>query len=57
MQKRKEVKRWQETGREKTGKRIKEVRYNKWYKEVKVEGVPGYVKKGRRDNRWRRVIR
>ncbi|EZA56063.1 hypothetical protein X777_03890 [Ooceraea biroi] len=27
-------------------KRIRESRYNSWYKEVKGRGLPGYLKKG-----------
>lgn len=37
--------------------RIRESRYNKWYGEVKGEGIPGYLKKGWGENRWKRVAR
>jgi len=32
-------------------------KYNKWYKYVKSEGVPGYLKKGWGESRWKRVAR
>ncbi|EZA52484.1 hypothetical protein X777_08600 [Ooceraea biroi] len=31
--------------------------YNKWYKIVKGEGIPGYLKKGWGESRWKRVAR
>lgn len=37
--------------------RINESKYNRWYREVKGEGIPGYLKKGWGENRWRRVAR
>jgi len=33
------------------------MRYNKWYKEVKDRGIPGYLKKGWGESRWSRVAR
>jgi len=41
--------------KEEREKRIRESRYNKWYKEIK-EGVEGYLKKGWSEKRWRRTI-
>lgn len=38
-------------------KRIGKSRYNRWYKEVKGEGIPGYLKKGWGESRWNRVAR
>lgn len=37
--------------------KIKESKYNAWYKEIKKEGIPKYLKKGWSDERWRRIIR
>lgn len=36
---------------------IEKSRYNRWYKEVKGVGVPGYLKKGWREGRWQRMAR
>jgi len=38
-------------------KKITESRYNRWYKEIKGEGIPEYLKKGWGEKRWRRVAR
>lgn len=38
-------------------KKIRESRYNSWYKEVKEEGIPGSLKKGWGESRWKRVAR
>lgn len=40
--------RWQEKER---WKRIEETRFNKWYSKVKGRGVPGYLKKGWKEER------
>lgn len=37
--------------------RIGRSRYNRWYKEIKGEGIPGYLKKGWGESRWRRIAR
>lgn len=37
--------------------KIKESKYNRWYKEVKGERIPGYLKKDWGESRWRRVAR
>jgi len=37
--------------------RIRDSRYNRWYKMIKVEGIPEYLKKGWGESRWRRVLR
>ncbi|XP_070511534.1 golgin subfamily A member 6-like protein 2 [Cardiocondyla obscurior] len=37
--------------------RIEKSNYNKWYKRVKAQGVPEYLKKGWKEKRWRRVTR
>lgn len=37
--------------------KIRESRYNRWYREIKGEGIPGYLKKGWGESRWRRVAR
>lgn len=36
---------------------MKGSKYNRWYKEVKGEGIPRYLKKGWRESKWRRVAR
>ncbi|KMQ91217.1 hypothetical protein RF55_8945 [Lasius niger] len=46
-----------EEQRKERWKKIGESKYNKWYKEVKGEGIPGYLKKGWGENRWGRVAR
>lgn len=46
-----------ERQRRERGKRMRESRYNRWYGDVKRKGVPGYLKKGWRESRWRRVVR
>ena len=33
--------------------RLREARYNKVYREVRVEGIPIYLKKGWKEERWR----
>jgi len=43
--------------REERWKRIKNSKYNKWYKRVKGKGIPGYLKKGWTENKWRRIAR
>ena len=43
--------------REERWERIVGSDYNRWYKMVKEEGVPGYLKKGWGESRWRRIIR
>ncbi|XP_046142809.1 golgin subfamily A member 6-like protein 6 [Osmia bicornis bicornis] len=37
--------------------RIMESRYNKWYKMIKEPGIPRYLEKGWREERWRRMAR
>jgi len=32
--------------RKKREEKVRESQYNKWYKEVRVEGIPGYLSKG-----------
>lgn len=43
--------------KEERWKRIWGSEYNRWYKWVKGEGVPGYLKKGWGESRWQRVAR
>jgi len=43
--------------REERWERIRNSRYNEWYKWVKKEGVPGYLKKGWGESRWQRVAK
>lgn len=38
-------------------KKIEKSEYNRWYGEIKGEGIPEYLKKGWRENRWRRIAR
>ncbi|EZA50916.1 hypothetical protein X777_10743, partial [Ooceraea biroi] len=51
------LKREKEIQRKERGEKIGESRYNAWYKRVKCEGIPGYLKKGWGESRWRRVAR
>ncbi|XP_046141609.1 protein MNN4-like [Osmia bicornis bicornis] len=37
--------------------KILEARYNKWYKEIKEKGMPKYLEKGWKEERWKRVAR
>jgi hypothetical protein len=37
--------------------RIGESKYNRWYKEIKGEGIPEYLKKGWGESRWGRIAR
>ena len=52
---------WEQNDRElqrvERWERIRESRYNRWYKEVKEEGVLSYLKKGWGESRWKRVVR
>jgi len=53
-----EMVRWErEAQRAETWERIRESRYNKWYKEVKGEGIPEYLKKEWGESRWSRIAR
>lgn len=45
-----------ERQREERWRRIERSGYNRWYKVVKEEGVPSYLRKGWGKSRWRRVI-
>lgn len=36
---------------------IRNLSYNKWYNEIKGEGIPGYLKKGWGEDRWKRIAR
>jgi len=36
---------------------IRRSKYNRWYKEIKRESVPGYLKKGWGEERWSRIAR
>jgi len=36
---------------------IREAKSCRWYKEVKGEGIPEYLKKGWGENRWKRIAR
>lgn len=44
-----------ELQKEETWKKINNSRYNIWYKWIKGEGVPSYLKKGWGESRWQRV--
>jgi len=37
--------------------KIRESRYNTWFREIKEEGIPEYLRKGWRESRCRRMIR
>lgn len=46
--------RWQERGR---WEKIGGSRYNKWYGRVKGKEVPGYLKRGWKEEKWQRIAR
>jgi len=46
-----------ERQREIRREKISSARYNRWYKEVKGKGVPGYLKRGWGEERWSRIAR
>ncbi|XP_071581079.1 uncharacterized protein [Temnothorax nylanderi] len=46
-----------ETQRKERWEKIEKSDYNRWYKVIKGEGIPGYLKKGWGESRWRRVAR
>lgn len=48
---------YRERQREETWERIRNSEYNKWYKVVRGMGLPGYLRKGWGERRWRRIIR
>jgi len=50
-------KRDKEKQRRERKERIEKSKSNRWYKEVKGEGVPGYLKKGWGESRWKRIAR
>jgi len=41
----------------KRGEKIRESQYNKWYEEIRVEGISGYLTRGWFEERWRKVLR
>lgn len=43
--------------REERWERIRGASFNSWYKLIKGEGIPSYLKKGWEENRWSRVAR
>lgn len=43
--------------KEKRWEKIRGSRYNKWYKYVKGEGILEYLKKGCKEEKWKRIIR
>jgi len=46
--------RWQE---EERWEKIKGSRYNRWYSRVKGRGIPEYLKKGWKEEKWQRVAK
>jgi len=46
-----------EKQRKERWEKIKDSKYNKWYKVIKKQGIPGFLKKGWGENRWRRITR
>ncbi|XP_068994227.1 trichohyalin-like [Neodiprion pinetum] len=46
-----------EEQRKERWEKIRESRYNRWYRLVKREGIPGYLGKGWGESRWIRVAR
>lgn len=51
------VKEEKELQRKERWERSNESKYNRWYREVQGEEIPGYLKKGWGENRWRKVAR
>ncbi|EZA53803.1 hypothetical protein X777_06867 [Ooceraea biroi] len=51
------IKAGKEIGKEERWKRIRESNYNKWYKWIKGDGIPEYLKKGWGESRCRRLAR
>lgn len=48
---------WSKKDAEERWKRIAESRYNKWYRVVKGEGIPKYLKRIMKSERWCRICR
>jgi len=46
-----------ELQKEERWERIRGARYNRWYGELREEGIPAYLRKGWGESRWRRVMR
>jgi len=51
------IKKEREMQREERRKQIMESKYNREYKWIMGEGVPGYLKKGWGESRWQRVAK
>jgi len=51
------MKKDKEKQEEERWEKIRESRYNRWYKEVKEKGIPEYLRKEWEESRWRRVAR
>lgn len=43
--------------REEREEKIREAKYNKWYKIVKEEQVPEYIREDKKEEKWRRIAR
>ncbi|XP_029176171.1 uncharacterized protein LOC114944451 [Nylanderia fulva] len=51
-----EVEDWErKEQREERIEKMEKSEYNRWYKQVKGKGIPGYLKKGWKEDRWRRI--
>lgn len=37
--------------------RIRNSKYNKWYKRIRTEGIPEYLKRGSTKGKWKRIMR
>ena len=46
-----------EEQRKERWEKIVRLEYNSWYKEIKGEGIPEYLKKGWEESRWKRIAR
>lgn len=46
-----------EKQREERIQKIGESRFCRWYRVIRMDGIPEYLKKGWGENRWRRVMR
>ena len=46
-----------ERQRKERWEKIRDSRHNTWYKQIKEEGIPEYLRKGWTESRWNRVAR
>ncbi|XP_011862008.1 PREDICTED: uncharacterized protein LOC105558746 [Vollenhovia emeryi] len=51
------IKAGRDLGKQERWEKIRNSKYNEWYKYIKTEQIPIYLKKGWGDSRWRRIAR